>query len=63
MLLLSADILEGRKCNETVTPDSGIARSFILCEKSVGESVAMLPQVSKIHCLCETVKCEPMCLN
>jgi len=24
---------------------SGIARNFILCEKSMGESVAMLPQV------------------
>jgi len=24
---------------------SGIARNFILCEKSMGESVAMFPQV------------------
>jgi len=40
----------GRNCSETVTADSGIARSLILCEKSVAESVAMLPQVSKIHC-------------
>ena len=29
---------------------SGIASNFILCEKSMGKPVAMLPQVWKIHC-------------
>jgi len=31
--------------SETVTADCGKARSLILCEKSMGESVAILPKV------------------
>jgi len=35
----------GMYCSETVSAHSGKARRFILCEKSMNESVAMLPQV------------------
>jgi len=35
----------GRWFSEKVTADSGKARCFVLCEKSMGESVAMIPQV------------------
>jgi len=36
--------------SETVAADSRNARSFNCVKKSMGESVAMVPQVRKIHC-------------
>jgi len=52
----------GRCCSETVTAESGTSRSFILCEKSKGEPVAILAHIWKtilIVRLCVWT----MCLN
>jgi len=42
---------------------SGIARNFVLCEKSMAESVAILPQVWKIHRQYEIPWCETVSVN